>query len=489
MEKATSNAINTGNVASNDALNLPENVTNINGDEEELLNMIFQQTTESTADQTPNEICDAVLGDWRYDLTEEKFINIKTGLRRAKPAFNDTFKDQLPIGTDDDGKVKFGVPSMAFLHGAFFDGGRGDYTEIDATRTAGEIVTRSGIQYINTYIDRGTSGVSGDYSMFTDLLSKLFVNADDTELLLKIMKWIIVNRGNPKKRLGFCPMIVGIEGNGKTTIVNILKRAIGRDYFIAPQASDLDGQFNGFLHNKLLCNFDELKVAQCNTIGERLKPWITGEDIAIRKMNTDTFNAVNVTSFVITTNNVNALMQNKGNTRFCNFMTQHQDGEMDEFNALFGGEEAKHDYYEKLYKWLDNGGYEICIDFILNSVDISDFNGSGRAPKTSVHATFMSSQKSNNEMKLDDIFAEYPVLSTKQFARVWVANGNGSTVPSNKVLETYLDNNKFKSDKNGKFKNVVKVDGGTVRLMHRSNMDTTSVKTNYVTTKRELGTP
>ncbi|QFU23164.1 hypothetical protein FM038_014085 [Shewanella eurypsychrophilus] len=447
-------------------------------EEEQLLNKLSDAIQQSQG-ADPIAICEGVLGDWRYVFEDQKFLNIKTGIKRNKENFTDTFRDKLPVSTRDDGSVQYGSPVIAFLHGKFFDGIRGDFTEMDSTRPTGDVVDRHGFSMLNSYIDRGVQGVQGDVSRFLDLLDKLFKTEQDKTLILQTMNWIITHRGDPKNRLNFCPVIIGIEGNGKTTIVNIIKRAIGEEYFISPMASDLDSQFNGYIQNKILCNFDELKEAQCNTIAEKLKPWITNDTISIRKMNTDTFSATNTTNFIITTNNVNALMQHKGNTRFCNFLTTHQQNDMDAFNAMFGGEEAKGDYYDDLYQWLDNGGYENCIHYILNSVDMTGFSGRRRAPKTSVHDEFLNQQKSNNDLKIEECLEDMPVFTTEQFADKWKANGYGNA-PSPKVLGSALERMDYwKSPQGKRGHRITLASGESATVYHPKTFSIDKVKIVY----------
>lgn len=361
--------------------------------------------------------CEDSFSIYRYIIQDEKFFNIENGEYYSGSGFNAKISGTFPMfqtGVDKDGtiKVKHGKAANAFLNGEFYKGLRADRKYFDSSKTTGFIHDTPNGVYVNVYRKSGEGYKKGDCTPFLDLLDILFEEKEDQDLMLKIMKWVVMYAGNPKKRLTFAPFITGIEGNGKSTIVAILAQLIGREYMAAPSAKALSSEFNGFMVGKFLVNIDELPYTGTNDYAERLKEWITQPYVSIRQMKMDAYQAQNIGNFFITSNHASALMQSAENTRFCNFRTRFNSQE--EFLEHFGGYGAKNRWYADLYDWLENrSGYAIINWYLRNKIDLDGFVGTARAPKTKQHDFLLGEQEDSYLIALREAIQETGEVFTK----------------------------------------------------------------------------
>ena len=362
-------------------------------------------------------LCEDSFNIYRYVIQDEKFFNIENGEYYTASGFNAKISGTFPmfqIGANKDGsvKVKYGKAANAYLNGEFYRGLRADRKYFDSSKTTGFINDTPNGVYMNVYRKSGEGYKKGDCTPFLDLLDILFEEKEDQELMLKIMKWVVMHAGNPKKRLTFAPFITGIEGNGKSTIVAILAQLIGREYMAAPSAKALSSEFNGFMIGKFLVNIDELPYTGTNDYAERLKEWITQPFVSIRQMKMDAYQSQNIGNFFITSNHASALMQSAENTRFCNFRTRFKNQE--EFLTHFGGYTKKNKWYADLYDWLENkSGYAVVNWYLRNKVDFNGFTGTGRAPKTKQHDFLLGEQEDGYLVALREAIQETGDVFTK----------------------------------------------------------------------------
>lgn len=410
-------------------------------------------------------LCEDAFSIYRYIIQDEKFFNTENGEYYSSSGFNAKIPGTFPMfqtGVDKEGaiKVKYGKAANAFINGEFYSGIRADRKYFDSSKPTGYINdTPNGI-YCNVYRKSGEGYKKGDPQPFLDLLDILFEEKEDQELMLKIMKWVVLYAGNPKKRLTFAPFITGIEGNGKSTIVAILAQLIGREYMTAPSAKALSSEFNGFMVGKFLVNIDELPDRGNNEYAERLKEWITQPYVSIRQMKMDAYQAQNIGNFFITSNHVSALMQSAENTRFCNFKTRFAD--QAEFLDHFGGQQAKNKWYANLYDWLENkSGYAIINWYLRNMVHFDGFVGTARAPRTKRHDFLLGEQEDSHLVALREAIEDIGPVFTKVDIVKALRNSGAGTIPP-KVFNERMIRLKYWHE-GSTFNRIFRIKDGSIR--------------------------
>lgn len=123
---------------------------------------------------------------------------------------------------------------------------------------------------------------------------------NDLKVFNYVIRWLAHQVQNPFVKLPKCIVLKGIEGSGKGSIVQLLKKIIGEEWFFHPtNHDDVIGQYNFKLRNKSLIFMDEM------TYGGNKK-----EDGVIKKLITEdslTTNEKFVTQLT-TTNRMNIIM-------------------------------------------------------------------------------------------------------------------------------------------------------------------------------------
>jgi hypothetical protein len=132
-----------------------------------------------------------------------------------------------------------------------------------------------------------------------DFILKHWCN-DDIKVFDYVIKWLAHQIQHPFVKLPKCIVLKGMEGSGKGSIIQLLRKIIGDEWFFHPtNHDDVMGQYNFKLRNKSLVFMDEM------TYGGNKK-----EDGVIKKLITEdslTTNEKFVTQ-ITTSNNMNIIM-------------------------------------------------------------------------------------------------------------------------------------------------------------------------------------
>ncbi len=187
-----------------------------------------------------------------------------------------------------------------------------------------------------------------------DFLSNFDKNT--LEFLLQWMAHIIHNTTN---RPGISIVLQGIEGNGKTTLYEILKRIIGEKNSLMAERAEhtIFGRFNNQLENKILVNINEPDFQTFKGAFDQFKSLITDTNFTLEKKNQNQITISNYMSFLITTNN-EILFNLSANDRRFYFIQTSPDSIKDRSHFEYFGDNlndkkfifAIASYLKKIYK-------------------------------------------------------------------------------------------------------------------------------------------
>jgi hypothetical protein len=248
----------------------------------------------------------------------------------------------------------------------------------DPTSPWDKPIERAGVTYANTYRPVVTPRKSGDPGRFLTHVEKLLPDAGDRAILLAYMAAVVQHKG---VKFQWCPLIQGVEGNGKTMLTQVLMHAIGEKHAHTPQSHDLGSKFNAWLMGKILIGIEDIYVpGDRQEVIEALKPMITnGHGIGIRAMNTDEEMSRICANFIINSNHRDAIRKTRGDRRFAVFFTAQQEFDDLEHSGMGGS------YFPDLYDWLRADGYAIVHDYLARYSIPDELNPANghRAPITS----------------------------------------------------------------------------------------------------------
>ena len=106
----------------------------------------------------------------------------------------------------------------------------------------------------------------------------------------------------PFARLPYLAFISRLQDNGKSTIHEAFYECLvygphGTDVVVRADRA-LKHDFNGELANAILCVIEETDLSSSPTAYNKIKDWVTGPNIAIRKMRTDQYEQPNSTHWI-----------------------------------------------------------------------------------------------------------------------------------------------------------------------------------------------
>jgi hypothetical protein len=251
------------------------------------------------------------------------------------------------------------------------------------------IVEEEGVRMVNTYVPIETSRTAGDVGPWLFLIERLLPDPDDRE---KLVHWMASAVQNPGVKFQWWPVLQGIGGNGKTTILNVVANAIGKRYshLVNPEAMvKTANQFNGWVEGKLFIGFEEIFVgADRRTMIDTLKPLITNSWVSVERKGVDQYTADNFANGIMCTNHKDAIPVSDDLRRYGIFYTAQQE------EAHLARDGLTEQFFSReLYPWLNDGGYA-CVTYWLANyplrAELDPAKNCVRAPKTSGRAEAIS---------------------------------------------------------------------------------------------------
>jgi hypothetical protein len=152
----------------------------------------------------------------------------------------------------------------------------------------------------------------------------------------------------------------GFEGTGKSLVGTLLARYFGRHAMVVSDADDICGRFNAILEYCVLVIANELSFAGDHKVDRKLKAFITDPKLRIEHKNGPVYMADNRLSFLLTTNDGQAVRAGVGARRF--FMLAASADKADD-----------RAYFAVLHAEIEGGGAEAFMGLLL-TLDISGFN-------------------------------------------------------------------------------------------------------------------
>ena len=149
---------------------------------------------------------------------------------------------------------------------------------------------------------------------FIDYLNSVFLVDSEKEYVLKYIAHLIQY---PEIRPDSCLIFKGLEGSGKDTILNIVKKLIGNQYVHSCQ--DLDsifGNFNSNLSQKLVVQLNEIDQRSFINNKEAIKDYITRDNTTINQKNIKTRKEKNYVRLFMFSNNTTPICLDASNRRF-----------------------------------------------------------------------------------------------------------------------------------------------------------------------------
>jgi len=212
--------------------------------------------------------------------------------------------------------------------------------------------------------------------------------------LLDFIAYMTQNIG---KKINYVPLFQGFEGDGKSTIRNIVGCCIGAANTRPVEPTALQHQFTGWAEGSLFVGLEELRLVGHSRFDvlDAIKPFITNSEVSIRRMGRDHYVIHNSANFMGFTNHRDALPLNDHDRRWwVIFLPWKNRADMDK---QVGGFDV---YFGKLMAAIKYHGSEIRKYFLEHQIS-ADFNPNGHAPMTDEKRSMISAEKGDEIADLE----------------------------------------------------------------------------------------
>lgn len=174
-----------------------------------------------------------------------------------------------------------------------------------------------------------------------------------------LIKWVAHIRQKPHIKTGVAIVLYSdIQGSGKNTAVDIIT-GIFKGYKAVINERDLNARFNKKMESKLILYGDEIKGSKKQD-ADNIKNLLTAYELSIEPKGKEAYTMKDYSNYIFTTNNSISFKIEATDRRF----------------ALIHCVEKKKDseYYENIYKLLNDIEIMQNLDSYLRNLDISTFN-------------------------------------------------------------------------------------------------------------------
>ncbi|MES2022259.1 MAG: DUF5906 domain-containing protein [Pseudomonadota bacterium] len=209
---------------------------------------------------------------------------------------------------------------------------------------ASRVITVDGVRSVNLYMPPRIRAVAGEVALFEQFLQHLF--PDDTDRW-QVKRWVATLIACPGIRMRYGLLLAsGLQGVGKTTLCEILRRLVGEHNCSVPSAKDVvESQFNGWIVRKRLVFVNEIYEGTAWTAYNKIKSFVTDDTLQANEKFVPGYSINNKAHFALCSNATVALKIEASDRRFL-------------IPAVTETAQSP-EFWQRLHDWLDGGGFGI----------------------------------------------------------------------------------------------------------------------------------
>ncbi|MUH73632.1 DUF5906 domain-containing protein [Psychrosphaera haliotis] len=217
----------------------------------------------------------------------------------------------------------------------------------------------------NTFRGFKSEPNAGDVSPFLDHIEKVLCNGD-----IKAAKYVIGFLAHllqrPEEKPSVAILLKSVEGTGKGTFFEPIKRILGTLAVQVNGGYQLTGRFNGIVDSKLLVFADEVDLRDPRT-ADKMKGLISEPRATLERKGIDPIQVQNSARFIFASNHDFVL---KAGSKERRYLVLEPDSSIAQDKG----------YFDVLWQWINNDGSAHLMHYLLN-YDLKDFDPR-RAPLT-----------------------------------------------------------------------------------------------------------
>lgn len=337
-----------------------------------------------------------IIRDWVYLESSKQFFNINDGRSVEIMSFNMILNRITP--PDVDGNAQNASNFFALNNGHTV------YRDMYVPKfwnenPEGKFFVHEGIEYLNSYKGERVPQVSfgwedrGHYKTIEQHILGLFDRPQDAQLLIQFFAHCVQK---PGQRILWSPVVLGKQGDGKTTLARMMAAVMGQDNVRNIALDELYSNFSGWAEGACLRVIEEIRITgkSRHDVMNKLKPYITNDRVSVVKKGENGVDVLNTQNYLCFTNHADALVLDEDDRRWAVFATRFNNRHevLEAFNK---------DYWDGIYDVIHNHAGD--IRGWLLSVDISAFNPNIAPEVNKAKQAMINESVSEYELNIEEI--------------------------------------------------------------------------------------
>lgn len=340
------------------------------------------------------------LRKWVFVAGDNVFFNTTTGERMNVAAFDLAMASITPaVEVEKDGLVDF-KKFKASRTAVEFLGCAVVAATLYLPNFPDRVIAIDGISYANEYLESTVPRRCLDWQRHPawravkDHIYNLVPDGADQLIL-----WLAHNVQRPGVKVLWAPVLVGVEGDGKTFIAQgVLSAAMGSRHVKPVSAETLHSDFTSWGTGACVRVLEEIRIQgeRRTAVMDKLKPLITNGDVEIVRKGKDGQVVPNVTNYIGLTNHEDALAVTLGDRRWAVWRTRFQSREQ-------AVKETGPSYWGPLYEAIQQHG-DVLRGWLL-SIDLTDFDRTQAPEVTEAKLAMISAARSVVASDVEEVIA------------------------------------------------------------------------------------
>lgn len=347
--------------------------------------------------------------DWAqhfvYVMANDAFFDTRDATNMSRTAFNAQFDRDMPI--KGDGPNRHDSVQFMLQHW-------GTPIVFNTMYRPGcePLFKHDGRQWANLYspasVPPVTMASAATLSAIERFKWQLFCICGKRQWLYECMLyWMAHNVQRPGVKIRWLPLVKGVEGDGKSTISQVMAAALGPSNCleVGPDVVCNSGGFTDWAHGRALLTLEEVYMVGKDRyrVHNMLKPFISNNTVAVNPKGAAPKKVVNTCNQIAYTNHSDAVpLERKGDRRWLVIFTPFTNRE--QVFAELGVNQAR-EHFDPIYDSLQSepGAWRV---WLLGVEIPATFDANGEAPHTDEKAIMADSGTDDAEMLVRDVVAE-----------------------------------------------------------------------------------
>lgn len=247
----------------------------------------------------------------------DRFHDLRQGTPVTRTGFNARHNRSMPFKGDstvreDAAQWALDHWGVELVHGTIYFPGLGDIVAYNRLQWANEYVENSHPP-LGAFTPEGIAAIER-------FQRHMFLLCGQREnVYMTLLSFLAHNVQHPGKKIRWCPIIKGTQGDGKSIIGNVLDAAMGgrNVSMIGPDVVCNSGGFTDWAHGRAVVVFEELYMTgrDRHRVANTVKPYITNNKVSINGKNDKPKDVPNTCNQLALSNHADAVPIEKGQDR------------------------------------------------------------------------------------------------------------------------------------------------------------------------------